>query len=162
MGGDRQFDDARCVIALTATGCSLSTLVEGQARLLDPIGFAAVQRTRRDRDVEASRILDAIDTLISGSSQSARSARLTVAELIAESGLRRDVVYEHAPLLEYFRVQARAREDGPSVARELLDRHQALTKEYAALKAELDAERRANARLRTLLAEMVVELRANV
>jgi hypothetical protein len=116
-----------------------------------------VGRQRRDRHAEESSINTAADRLLAESALSS-SGKLTVSALITESGLRRDVVYEHATLVEAFKTRVTTRQSMPLAMRQLTDQHAEANRLVAALKAELTAERAAVARIRKLAAELSLEL----
>jgi hypothetical protein len=58
-----------------------------------------MSRTRRDKAAERAAIAAAADRLLVGTPLRSASGKLTATELIAESALRRDVVYEHTDLV---------------------------------------------------------------
>lgn len=72
-----------------------------------------MSRERRDRDSERTAIQQASARLLSGRPAHSRSGRLTVTELITESRLRRDVVYDHTDLVDAFKLDVRARATAP-------------------------------------------------
>lgn len=115
-------------------------------------------RPTRDRDAERARIRAAADRLLAGTPLRDASGRLTATALIAESGLRRDVVYEHPDLVEDYQARVKAQGSTPAAVQDLADRNAALTAELAAVKQAL-AEERATARaLRKAAAELSLEL----
>jgi hypothetical protein len=59
-------------------------------------------RKSRDRGAEMAAITAAAGRLLAGTPLRSTSGKLTTTELITESGLRRDVVYEHDSLVEDF------------------------------------------------------------
>jgi hypothetical protein len=66
-----------------------------------------MSRQRRDRQAEQTAISAAADRLLAGTPLRS-PGKLSVSGLITESGLRRDVLYEHAALLEAFRARVKA------------------------------------------------------
>lgn len=114
-------------------------------------------RQRRDRQAEQATISAAADRLLAGSPLRS-SGKLTVSGLITESGLRRDVVYEHAGLVEAFKARGKARRSTPQAMQRLADEHAEAIGQITALKAELAAERASGARLRKVVAELSLEL----
>lgn len=117
-----------------------------------------MSRKPRDRDAEHAAILAAIDRLLAGTPLHSPSGKLTATELITESGLRRDVVYEHADLIDWFKAQVKARHSTPTTMRELAEKHAAVESELARVKRELAEERRVNTLLRKAIAELSLEL----
>jgi hypothetical protein len=73
-----------------------------------------MSRTPRDRDAETAAILAAINRLLEGTPLRSESGKLTATELITESGLRRDIVYEHPELLELFKARVKAQHSTPA------------------------------------------------
>ena len=112
----------------------------------------------RDRGAERAAITAAAARLLAGTPLRTTSGKLTATELIAESGLRRDVLYEHRDLLDGFKAQARLRDDVPDAMQELADRCSMLGSELAAAKEELTRERAATALLRCVVTELSIEL----
>jgi hypothetical protein len=96
-----------------------------------------MSRTPRDRDAEQTAIRAAADRLLTGIPLHSTTGTLTSTELITESGLRRDVVYEH---------------------RGLVDDHTTTKKELASVKEALTKERTTNSVLRRAIAELSLEL----
>jgi hypothetical protein len=115
-------------------------------------------RKPRDRGAEATAITAAGDRLLAGTPLRSTAGKLTVTELITESGLRRDVVYEHAGHVEYFQARVKAQNSTPTAMQELADKHEAVLKERDKLKSELAAERDASGILRKIVAELSLEL----
>jgi hypothetical protein len=60
----------------------------------------------RDRAAERAAITAAAARLLAGTPLRAPSGKLTATELIAESALRRDILYEHRDLVDDFRARA--------------------------------------------------------
>lgn len=116
-------------------------------------------RKPRDRAAEAAAITAASDRLLAGTPLRSTAGKLTTTELITESGLRRDVVYEHASHIEDFQARVKAQNSTPTAMQELADKHEVLLKERDKLKSELTTERDANGILRKIVAELSLELR---
>ncbi|WP_256804899.1 hypothetical protein [Frankia sp. ACN10a] len=117
--------------------------------------------TRQPRNLPAERsaIEAATARLLAGTPVRSRSGKLTVTELIAESGLRRDVVYaDHSHLVEVFRALAKGQNSTPTAMQDLADENADLTQKLAASRAELAEERAAAASLRRLVVELSLEL----
>jgi integrase len=112
----------------------------------------------RDRDTERRAIQAAADRLLAGAPLHSDSGKLTATELITESGLRRDVVYEHRDLVDAFKGQARTRDGLPEAAQKLADRASALQADLERTKADLEHERRTSAYLRRVVTELSIEL----
>ncbi len=102
----------------------------------------------RDRTGERAAITAAAARLLAGTPLRATSGRLTATELATESGLRRDVLYEHRDLLDNFKAQARLRDHIPNVMQDLADHCTRLSEELTATKENLHRERAATALLR--------------
>jgi hypothetical protein len=118
-----------------------------------------VTRTPRQRDAERTAIRAAAERLLAGMPLRTASGRLTVTELIAESGLRRDIVYaDHKDLAEEFQARVKAQDSTPGAMRELAERNAELGSQLRALRAELADERAAGAALRKAAAELSLEL----
>ncbi|WP_159040222.1 hypothetical protein [Streptomyces virginiae] len=77
--------------------------------------------------------------------------KFTATELIAECGLRRDVVYEHRDLIDAFKAL-------PEAAQKLADRVAGLEAELNDVKTELGREHETNTYLRRVIAELSIEL----
>ncbi len=117
--------------------------------------------TRQPRNLPAERsaIEAATARLLAGTPLRSRSGKLTVTELIAESGLRRDVVYaDHFHQVELFRTLVKAQNFTPTAMRELAEENADLTQKLATSRAELAEERAAAATLRGLVVELSLEL----
>jgi hypothetical protein len=118
-----------------------------------------VSRTPRERQSERTAIRAAADRLLAGTPLRSGLGKLTVTELITESGLRRDVVYAgHKDLVEEFQARAKAQDSTPGAMRDLADRNAELAGKLAEARAELAAERAAGAALRQVIAEPSLEL----
>lgn len=74
------------------------------------------------------------------------------------TSLRRDVVYEHTELIDWFKAQVKAQRSTPTTMRELADKHAAAETELARIKRKLAEERRVNALLRKAVGELSLEL----
>ncbi|WP_239396838.1 hypothetical protein [Frankia sp. CiP3] len=117
--------------------------------------------TRQPRDLSAERsaIEAATARLLAGTPLRSRSGKLTVTEMITESGLRRDVVYaDHTHLVEVFRALVKVQSSTPTAMQDLADENADLTQKLAASRAELAKERAAAATLRRLVVELSLEL----
>jgi hypothetical protein len=112
----------------------------------------------RDRTEERAAITAAAARLLAGTPLRATSGKLTATELIAESGVRCDILYEHRDLVDEFRAKARLRDHVPEAMQELADRCGTLGKELAAAKEDLSRERAVAALLRRVVAELSIEL----
>jgi hypothetical protein len=117
-----------------------------------------MSRTRRDKIAERATIAAAADRLLAGTPLRSTSGRLIATELITESGLRRDVVYEHTDLIDQFKARIKAQHSTPTAIRELADRFATIEGELARVRQELTEERRSNTLLRMVLAELSLEL----
>ncbi|MCD9873703.1 hypothetical protein [Streptomyces guryensis] len=118
-------------------------------------------RHPRDHDAERAALRTAADRLLGGTPLRSESGRLTVTELLRESGLRRDVVYgDHKDLVEEFQARARAQDHTPTLARSLADDNAQLKQKLAEIASALAKEREVTAALRRLIAELDLELHA--
>jgi hypothetical protein len=117
-----------------------------------------MSRTPRDRDAERTAILAAIDRLLAGTPLRSTTGKLTATELITESGLRRDVLYEHADLVNQFKARVKAQHSTPVAMQELADKHTEALAQLAAARRDLAEERRTTALLRKAIAELSLEL----
>jgi hypothetical protein len=113
---------------------------------------------RRDRDSERNTLKEAAERLLAGQPVHSSSGKLTISELIVESGLRRDVVYEHADLVDDFKLRARAQAAVPTSIQKIMDERAALKEELSTTKAALAREQESGAYLRRVIAEMSIEL----
>lgn len=111
----------------------------------------------RDRHAEQAAISAAADRLLT-SAPLRSPGKLTVSGLITESGLRRDIVYEHTTLLDAFKARVQARDSTPTGMQQLAAQHAADTRQLAELKAQLATERAAGTLMRKTLAELSLEL----
>jgi hypothetical protein len=113
----------------------------------------------RDRDAECSAVRAAADRLLAGTPLRSATGKLTCTELIAESGLRRDVVYgDHKDLVEEFQARVKAQRSVPLAAQDLTAERDTLAAELATVRQELARERSATAVLRKIAAELALEL----
>lgn len=115
-------------------------------------------RRARDRDAERTSIRSATDRLLAGTPLRSTSGKLTATELIAESGLRRDVVYDHPDLVEEFQARVKAQNSTPAAYQQLAEQNAALTAALAATKRHLADELATTVILRKALAELSLEL----
>lgn len=115
---------------------------------------------RRPRDEEADRaaIRAAADRLLAGTPLHSQSGKLTASELIAESDLRRDVVYRHSDLIQDFQARAKAQDSTPIAMQELADENRKLKTEADDLRGELRQERGRGKTMRVIIAELSLEL----
>lgn len=118
-----------------------------------------MSRARRDRDAEHTAIRAAVGRLLAGIPLRSATGNLTGTELIAECGLRRDVVYgDHKDLVEEFQARARAQQSTPLAVQDLTAERDRLASELARIREELTQERAATAVLRRISAELALEL----
>jgi len=115
-------------------------------------------RQPRDREADRSAIRAAASRLLAGTPLRSPTGKLTVTELIAESGLRRDVAYGHRELIDDFRAQLRAQDSTPAAFQHLASQNADLTTALADAKKRLAAEQATTAVLRKALAELSLEL----
>jgi aspartate aminotransferase-like enzyme len=118
-------------------------------------------RRPRDSGAERSAIRAAAERLLEGTPLHSESGRLTVTELLRESGLRRDVVYgDHKELVEEFQARVRAQQRTPAISQSLADENAQLKQKLADTAAALAKEHEITAALRRLVAELGLELHA--
>ncbi|WP_042403644.1 hypothetical protein [Streptacidiphilus carbonis] len=120
-------------------------------------------RRRRDHQAERAALQAAADRLLHGTALRSETGRLTVTELLHESGLRRDVVYgHHKDLVEEFQaqVQALAQQHMPSTADSLAEENSRLQEKLTETTSALAEEREVTAALRRLITELDLELQA--
>ncbi|MFI6730585.1 hypothetical protein NRF20_01365 [Streptomyces sp. R-74717] len=99
-------------------------------------------RKNRDRVTEREEIRAAAERLLAGTPLRSPAGKLTGTELIAECGLRRDVVYgDHKELVDEFRARARAQNFTPQVVQSMAEENIVLRETLAKIKRELAAER---------------------
>ena len=112
----------------------------------------------RDRAAERAAITAAADRLLAGTPLHSTTGKLTQTELVRESQLRRDVVYEHRDLVDAFKARVEAQHNVPSAMQVVIDQREQLAAQVATIKAELAREREVTATLRHLAAELSLEL----
>lgn len=118
-------------------------------------------RKPRNRDAEKAAIAAAAERLLAGTPLRSATGKLTATELIVESGLRRDVVYEHDKtdkVVENFMARVKARNAVPEAMQQLTDDHQRLTKELHDTRAALADERGKTNVLLRVASELSLEL----
>ncbi len=116
-------------------------------------------RRNRDRAAEREAIRAAATRLLAGTPFRSTAGKLTGTELIAECGLRRDIVYgDHKDLVDEFKAQAKAQSFTPQAAQRVADENAALTDALAKTKDELAAERERVSALVRATAELSLEL----
>ncbi|MET7312568.1 MULTISPECIES: hypothetical protein [unclassified Streptomyces] len=117
--------------------------------------------SRRPRDLEAERVTlrAAADRLLAGTPLRSTSGKLTVSELLHESGLRRDVAYgDHKDLVEEFQARVEAQNATPAAMQELADKYSEMKEKLAAVTEELTKEQAVSSTLRRIVAELDLEL----
>lgn len=117
-----------------------------------------MSRPARNRADEAAAIQAAADRLLAGTPLRSTSGKLTITELITESALRRDVVYEHGNLIDEFRARIKAQHTTPSAMQDLADRYAQVQEELTVATQALAEERQRNSVLRLAIAELSIEL----
>ena len=70
----------------------------------------------RDRAAEQAAITAAAERLLAAAPLRSATGKLTVSEMITESGLRRDIVYDHPHLIDGFKARAKARDTQPAAS----------------------------------------------
>ncbi|MCX5129431.1 hypothetical protein [Streptomyces sp. NBC_00347] len=116
-------------------------------------------RRPRDHDRDAEAIKAAAERLLAGTPLRSASGRLTATELIAESGLRRDVVYpRHQGLVDEFRLRAKAQGVVPTAMQDLAAKYSEVLAELEETKALLAEERELSAYLRRSAVELSIEV----
>jgi hypothetical protein len=116
-------------------------------------------RQSRDRDAERTALRAAADRLLAGTPLRSTSGKLTSTELIAESRLRRDVVYgDHRDLVEEFQARVKAQNAVPAAVEQVAEQNRTLKEEVARLKADLAAEREKNKVFAKVAVELSLEL----
>ncbi|MCX4458745.1 hypothetical protein OOK58_43330 [Streptomyces sp. NBC_01728] len=79
--------------------------------------------------------------------------------MIAESSLRRDVVYgDHKDLVEEFQARVKSQNTVPAAVEQVAEQNRALKEEVGSLKADLAAERQKNKVLAKVAVELSLEL----
>lgn len=112
----------------------------------------------RDRAAEQATITAAAERLLAATPLQSATGKLTVSELITESGLRRDIVYDHPHLTDAFKARVKARDSAPAALTALAAERDDLRSQLTAVKDELARERRATSTSRKLIAELSLEL----
>ena len=118
-------------------------------------------RPRRDRNGEKAAITAAASRLLAGIPLRSVTGKLTATELITESGLRRDVVYEHDKthqVVQDFLARAKAQHAVPEAMQQLTDDHRRLHQQLAETRATLAAERGKVKTLMKIATELSLEL----
>jgi len=115
-------------------------------------------RQPRDRDADRSAMRAAADRLLAGTPLRSATGKLTVTELITESGLRRDVAYGHRDLIDDFRARLRAQDSTPAAFQHLADQNAELAGNLTDARKRLATEQATTAVLRKALAELSLEL----
>ncbi|WP_127516343.1 MULTISPECIES: hypothetical protein [Nocardia] len=82
----------------------------------------------------------------------------TIGDLIAESGLRRDVVYQHSGAVRRFQQQVAEQVSTADATRAVIERRRSLQVENDCLAAELEDERTVRHRLETIMSSFTEEL----
>lgn len=113
---------------------------------------------RRDRAAEQAAITAAAERLLAATPLRSATGKLTVSELIAESGLRRDIVYEHPQLIDTFKARAKARDERPAALTALASERDELRDKLTAAREELACQDQAAGMLRKVIAELSLEL----
>lgn len=113
---------------------------------------------RRDRAAEQAAITAAAERLLAATPLRSATGKLTVSELITESGLRRDTVYDYPHLIDAFKARVKGRDSTPAALTALADECDDLRSQLTAVKDELARERHAASILRKLAAELSLEL----
>lgn len=117
-----------------------------------------MSRRPRDREAERATLIAAADRLLAGTPLHSQTGKLTATELIAESGLRRDVLYEHRDLVDQFKARVKAQHSTPAAMQALAEERDAVLNRLNTVTAELADERVVTATLRRLAAELSLEL----
>jgi hypothetical protein len=115
-------------------------------------------RAPRDKTADRAAITAATGRLLSGTPLHSATGKLTCTELITESGLRRDVVYEHRDLIDAFKAQVKAQHHVPTAMQAIITERDELARRLTGIKAELADEQTRTATLRRVAAELSLEL----
>ncbi|MEU2900515.1 hypothetical protein ACWC4E_23135 [Streptomyces sp. NPDC001273] len=116
-------------------------------------------RKNRDREAERQEIRAAAERLLAGTLLRSPVGKLTGTELIAECGLRRDVVYgDHKELVDEFRARAKAQNFTPQVVQNMAEDNAGLREALAKTKTDLATERERVRALIRAAAELSLEL----
>jgi regulator of protease activity HflC (stomatin/prohibitin superfamily) len=84
----------------------------------------------------------ATERLLDATPLRSETGKLTVSELITESALRRDIVYEHPQLIDTFKARAKARDAKPAALTAPAADRDELRGQLAAAREELAREQR--------------------
>lgn len=118
-----------------------------------------MSRRRRDLDAERRDLGAAADRLLAGTPLTSTTGKLTATELIAESGLRRDVVYrDHKNLLDDYTARVKAQHATPASMTRLVEENKALKDENTVLKKQLADERETAKTMIKVTGELSLEL----
>lgn len=117
-----------------------------------------MNRPARDRAAERGAITAATERLLAGTPLHSSTGKLTQSELIRESQLRRDIVYQHADLVDNFKARVKAQHVVPTAIQAVMDQRDHLAAQLADVKAQLARERSTTTALRCLAAELSLEL----
>jgi hypothetical protein len=118
----------------------------------------AVSRQSRDRAAERAAIAAAAERLLAGTPLHSSTGKLTQSELIRESQLRRDIVYEYADLVDSFKAGVKAQHVVPAAVQNVMDERDQLAAQLADVRAQLARERSTTAALHCLAVELSLEL----
>ncbi|MFC1403267.1 MULTISPECIES: hypothetical protein [Streptacidiphilus] len=115
-------------------------------------------RRPRDRDNDRAAIKAAAERPLAGTPLHSPSGKPTASELITQSALRRDIVYEHTDLVQDFQARAKAQNSTPTAMQDLADTHRELKEALAKVKRDLAEERARTKILRSVSVELSLEL----
>lgn len=113
---------------------------------------------RRDRAAEQAAITAAAERLLAATPLRSATGKLTVSELIAEAGLRRDIVYDHPQFIDTFKARAKAQDAQPAALTALACERDELRGQLTATREELARQHRTASTLRKVIAELSLEL----
>jgi chromosome segregation ATPase len=113
---------------------------------------------RRNRAAEQAAVSAAAERLLAATPLRSATGKLTVSELITESGLRRDIVYDHPQLIDTFKAHAKARDAKPAALTALASERDELRGQLTTAREELAREHRTASTLRKVIAELSLEL----
>ncbi|KXP10749.1 hypothetical protein [Tsukamurella pseudospumae] len=116
---------------------------------------------RRTRNIPTERreLTAAADRLLAGTPLRSTSGKLTVTELIHESGVRRDVVYrDHRDICDQFTARSKGQHHTPTAHTRIADANRKLRSENSSLKIQLAAEREQIRTLMKVASELDLEL----
>lgn len=111
----------------------------------------------RDTSADRASITAAAERLLVGTPLCSSTGKLTISELAVEAGLRRDIVYQHADLVESYQAQVKAREAVPEAMAAMARELEKTREELQQTKEELATERRTAAFLRRAVTELSIE-----